>query len=202
MALVAGMVLVLQYLLKGGGYLKLAALFLLRKLWIPLIFFGSIVPGILGTYSYLQGESVEWFLAAPASLGIEFGGQVPTLLNSFQYLNDPSAPILPLIVAALLGVLDLYWAWYLWSRAVTFVDSDISPLLVYGIFIGGFVFCLVFALAVDMYVLPAENLRVSGLTYFLENPGQAVDPLSQFVSEKAAEDSVLNQSINNTTTGR
>jgi len=171
---------------------------LLKKLWVPLVLFISIIPGILGTYSYLRGEGVEWFLAVPASLGIEFGGQIPTLVNSAQYLTDPTVPVLPLIVAAFLGFLDVYWAWYLWKLFFRYNEENVSQSTVILFFTGALVAGLLFTLAVDLYVLPAENLRVSGLTYFLENPGQAVDPVTQFVGERAAEDSLLNESVNNT----
>jgi len=171
---------------------------LLKKLWVPLVLFVSIIPGILGTYSYLRGEGVEWFLAVPASLGIEFGGQIPTLLNSAQYLTDPTVPVLPLIVAAFLGFLDVYWAWYLWKLFFRYNEENVSQSTVILFFTGALVAGLLFTLAVDLYVLPAENLRVSGLTYFLENPGQAVDPVTQFMGERAAEDSALNHTVNNT----
>ena len=177
-------------------------LWLVKKLWVPLVLFVSIIPGILGTYSYLRGEGVEWFLAVPASFGIEFGGQIPTLLNSAQYLTDPTVPVLPLILAAFLGFLDLYWAWYLFRGFFRLNEENVSKSTVIFLFASALGFCLLFTLAVDLYVLPAENLRVSGLTYFLENPGQAVDPVTQFMGERAAEDSALNQTVNNTSTGR
>lgn len=176
-----------------GAFLKLV-----KKLWVPLVLFVSIIPGILGTYSYLRGEGVEWFLAVPASLGIEFGGQIPTLLNSAQYLTDPTVPVLPLMMAAFLGFLDLYWAWYLFRGFFRLNEENVSKSTVIFLFVIGLAVCLVLTLAVDLYVLPAENLRVSGLTYFLENPGQAVDPVTQFMGERAAEDSALNHTINNT----
>jgi hypothetical protein len=185
------------------GIVKSAVLFMLKKLWIPLVFFGSIVPGILGTYSYLQEESVEWFIAIPASIGIEFGGQIPTILNTFQYLNDPTAALLPLIIGVGLGVLDVYWAWYLWKGFFNLTEENVSRSTIYLLGAGFFAMCFAFALTVDLYILPAENLRVSGLTYFLENPSQAAEPLSQFLGERAAEDSALNQSTNSTNiTGR
>jgi hypothetical protein len=199
--ILTGIAVGLQQLLKGVSYVKIVALFMLRKLWVPLVFFGSIVPGILGTYSYLRGESVEWFIAVPASFGIEFGGQLPTVLNTFQYLSDPTAGLLPLIAGVGSGVLDLYWAWYLWKKYFDLTEAEISTSKIIALFIGIFALCLAFAFTVDMYILPSENLRVSGLTYFIENPQQVVDPLSQLVSEKAAEDSVLNQTVNNTSTG-
>lgn len=202
MALLAGLAILLEYLLKGGAYAKFAVLLLLKKLWVPLVFFGSIVPGILGTYSYLQEESVEWFIAIPASIGIEFGGQIPTMLNTFQYLNDPTAALLPLFVGIGLGFLDVYWAWYLWKGFFSVTEENVSRSTVYLLGLGFFALCIAFAFTVDLYILPAENLRVSGLTYFLENPEQALDPVSQFVGERAAEDSALNQSVNNTSTGR
>jgi hypothetical protein len=201
MALLAGIALILQQLLKGFSYAKVLALFMLKKLWVPLVFFGSIVPGILGTYSYLQRESVEWFIAIPASIGIEFGGQIPTMLNTFQYLNEPTAALLPLIVGVGLGVLDVYWAWYLWKGFFTVTEENVSRSTVYLLGIGFFALCIAFAFTVDLYILPAENLRVSGLTYFLENPGQAAEPLSQFVGERAAEDSALNQTNSTNLTG-
>jgi hypothetical protein len=194
MGLFAGITLVL-------GLVKSAVLFLLKKLWVPLVFFGSIVPGVLGTYSYLQEESVEWFIAIPASIGIEFGGQIPTMLNTVQYLNDPTAALLPLFVGVGLGVLDVYWAWYLWKGFFSVTEENVSRSTVYLLGIGFFALCIAFAFTVDLYILPAENLRVSGLTYFLENPGQAAEPLSQFVGERAAEDSALNQTNSTNLTG-
>lgn len=196
-----GIVVVLEHLLKGFSYAKALALFMLSKLWVPMVFFGSIVPGILGTYSYLRRESVEWFIAVPASLGIEFGGQLPTVLNTFQYLNDPTAGLLPLFTGVAFGFLDLYWAWYLWKGFFKLTEENVSRSTIYLLGAGFFAMCFAFALTVDLYILQAENLRVSGLTYFIENPQQAVDPLSQFVSEKAAEDSALNQTNNTNFTG-
>lgn len=184
------------------GYVKSAVLLSLKKLWVPLVFFGSIVPGILGTYSYLRAEDVAWFFAAPATLGIEFGGKIPMLVNSLEYLNDPTSPLLPFLVGSLLGVLNLYWAWYLYSFVIKKVDPDFSPIILYGTFAVFFLTWISFALVVDIHVLPDQDLQVSGLTYFLENPGQAVDPVTQFMGERAAEDSTLNQTlVNNTTSG-
>lgn len=180
------------------GYVKSAVLLSLKKLWVPLVFFFSIVPGILGTYSYLRGEEVAWFFAAPATLGIEFGGKIPMLVNSLEYLTDPTSPLLPFVIGSVLGVLNLYWAWYLYSFVIKKVDPDFSPIILYGTFALFFLTWISFALVVDMHVLPDQDLQVSGLTYFLENPGQAVDPVTQFVGERAAEDSVLNQTVNNT----
>ena len=174
---------------------------LLKWLWVPLVFFGSIVPGIMGTYSYLRGADVAWFFAAPATLGIEFGGKIPMLVNSIEYLNDPASPLLPFLIGSLLGVLNLYWAWYLYSFLIKKVDPDFSPIILYGTFAVFFLTWISFALVVDIHVLPDQDLQVSGLTYFLENPGQVLDPVGQFVGERAAEDSALNQTNSTNLTG-
>ena len=202
-ALLGGLIAVIKVFGRGGIKTLVGAWMLMRRFNLHMLAFFMIfvLPELLGSYAFLRGEGINWYFAVVSAIGVEAGGSGFTAYNNFVAIASGdvgiSAPIL--IFGAIASLTTLFWYIYIWLRFVNFMGG-LPP--VAWISIGGIIFALMvmITLMVDQYMLSGETLRVSGMTYFLENPDQSLDPIYQLMGEHSGESPYIdeNQTTNQT----
>lgn len=201
--------------IKLASLLPLKAVILLlavlwkSNLWIPVVFIIVIVPDILGTYSFLTGEGVEWFFAAPTAFGIQFGSALFDTLNGAQHLLRSQYGAISILAGIISSIFSLVWFFYIWHYMNKLMEGkNMSPFWIHALGAMFLSFCIVITLLVDQYVLAEETLRISGLTYFLDDPSTVFDPITEGLVEASEppEDvnntDTLNQTVDNNSTRR
>lgn len=185
------------------GFRTLYFSYLLLKrtgLWVLLIAMVVILPQLLGTYTYLRAHGVAWYFAIPSSFGVEMGGAMFTAWNNLNALAASGAEFsaIALTIGIATSITGILWYWYFWFKANKLFARTMStvPILLLGAIV--FSLMIVITMMVDMYVLPEQTLRVSGMTFFLEHPQAASEPLSALFS--GAEYTPPNSTIVNQTT--
>ncbi|MFU1780278.1 hypothetical protein ACM16X_02730 [Haloarcula japonica] len=183
----------------------------LRKLGLYswLIFFLSVVPGVVGSYQFLISEGVEWYFAVPASVGIEFGGILFNVINAFYQLEGAGILAAAIIVGGILSSLaNFLWGVVIWYKVNKAIEGQNLSALYIGLIGSLFLFlCVVFTLVIDQYVLADGVRRLSGMTYVLSSPGEALAPVIDVVQvwssspDPGNATSLINQSSQNGTVG-
>ncbi|MCU4754507.1 hypothetical protein OB919_21480 [Halobacteria archaeon AArc-curdl1] len=195
-------ILKLVSLLPLKGVILGLALLWKTKLWLVVVLVVGLLPEILGSYNFLTGEGVEWYFALPSAIGLQFGGAILDLITGLEGLatgSDHHEALL--LIGMLLSLTSILWYIYFWHLANRFAEgANLSTLWIVGMGALFFLLCIVIALLVDQHVLADETIRYSGITYFIDDPGGALEPIGQWFGEAAEPPEGVNETdpINNT----
>ena len=176
-----------------------AAYSLMKKfnLHMVVLFFILVVPELLGSYRFLIDNGVEWYIAAPGAFGAEAGGSVFTVINNLLAVFSQSAFTVPvLLIGVITSITTFLWYIWLFYKILGFFQG-MNP--VTKLFLGSVILSLmmIITIMIDMYILPQEDIRVGGMTYFIENPGESLSPLFEFLSEQESGQGI-NETVNST----
>lgn len=162
-----------------------------------ILFVLFVLPEFLGTYGYLVANGVDWYLAIPSAIGVEAGGSLFTIANNIVTMAEGAGPFsyLTLAVGTVNSFTSFLWYAYVWYRFLAFLQS-MSPITKITLGILFLVLTIVITLLVDQYILTGEQLRVSGMTYFLEDPRGSAQPILDLLNIEL--ENATNETINNT----
>lgn len=182
------------------------------KLGLTIGFFVFILPNMIGTYSYLRFYDIHPIVAAPATFGVEFGGAFFELLNTLNKMQGAQpAEALVLLLGAFWAIHRLMYGVAVVQKFNKWFGSQDNPQIFIAL-IGLFFFSLTvaFAVAVDIYILPADAQRVPGIVYTLNNIDSTIMPLAdsardhfmqEAVNQTGNQSQTINNTLNKTSTG-
>lgn len=181
---------------------------LLKIVWVLGVFTFVVLPSFLGTYGFLRYNDVPWYIAVASSIGIEIGGPLLSVLNNIQALGSAGGIDQVLIlVGIVLPLIHFHMIYMVYTGFVKWWDPTISRFLVAVFGLGFLSLFIMITLLTDHYILTGEQLRLSGITYFLNSPQAALDPLLNVAGPHFNPDqafnrsSALNTAVNNTSIG-
>jgi hypothetical protein len=182
------------------------------KLGLTIGFLILILPDMIGTYSYLTYYDIHPIVAAPATVGVEFGGALFELLNTFRQLQGAHiTEVLVLLIGSIWAIHRIIYGVAAFKKFNKMFGSQDNPqIFVLLIGAGFFALSVALAVAVDMYILPANAQRVPGVVYTLNNLDSTIFPLADATRDHLIQETVnqsgnasksINKSITNSTTG-
>lgn len=170
----------------AGGFIVFVQFLRRSKLWIPVVFLFFSVPQMLGSYAFMVENGVPKWLAVPTAVGNDFGGNALTVLNTVSQLAVQDVN-LGYAVFLLLGVgssiLSLIMFFHIWVYGNRFLTTTMNAFHILLLGVLFLVTMMGLTFVVDVFVLPETTTRVSGLTYFLDNPRESMQPITFLVKD-------------------
>lgn len=154
-------------------------------LTVPIMFFSVVVPQMFGAYAFLS-QHMEWYIAAGGAVFAPFGGAVVVVANTVTQLAVPhlnmgyAAMLVAGAFSQILTVALFLMMWWYANRVLTYTMGSFHVLLLGG---GFMILGLLYTLVLEMYVLPGDATQISGMTYFLQHPGESVEPVAFLLEE-------------------
>lgn len=191
----------LALLLRGSARSIYIGFLLLKRtgLWIVLVMLVSIIPQLLGSYTYLRSQGLEWYYALVSAFGVEMGGAMFTMWNNFNGIlaGGVEFSTIALVIGMGTSITTMLWMIYLWFKANRLMVKTMPtlPIIIIGMLVFGLM--LINTLMIDQYVLTDQSLRVSGMTIFLEHPQESIKPLTEG-NYTAPNSTLYNQTANQT----
>lgn len=199
-AILAALAFVIKWLGRGSFKTLISAWLLMKRfnLHMLLFFFIFVVPELLGSYAFLESQGIAWYFSAVGAVGVEAGGSAFTALNNvYAILNGTTVYSVPILIfGAISAMTTLFWYIYIYTRTLNMI-TGMTPFA--KMVIGATIFALMImiTLLIDQYMLTGDSLRVSGMTYFLENPDQSLSPIRELFGVQQPSD-YINQTVNGT----
>lgn len=189
----------IQLFLRKGWKTILSLYYLLKKfnLHMVILFVIFVLPEFLGSYGFFTSRGIEWYIAFPSAIGVEAGGSLFTIANNILAFaeGEQGFSYLTLAIGTITSFTTFLWYAYVWYRFLAFLQG-MSPVTKITLGIMFLSLTIVITLMVDQYILVEEGFRVSGMTYFLNDPYGSSQPLLDLLNIEL--DNATNQTINGT----
>lgn len=173
------------------------------RFWSVLVFSTVIAPAVYGGYKQLVGFGLEWYFAFPSSIAVELGGQFLTVFNGYMAFANQGITVSnsALLISSVSALFTLLWVVSFWRIFVTFFfGKDAPPIGIYLVGLVLFLSLMLITLLIDTYVLSENVTRLSGMTYWFENPEDAKS-MAEFLYDQGVNSTMGNSSIGGNMSG-
>jgi len=145
--------------------------------WV--IFAVFVLPGVIGSYSFLRSEGFEPVFAVPAAFGVEFGGLLSNIVHGFQQMQGAGVVASLIILGGLMSsAANLIWGAIVWVKLNKLVEGqNLSKLYITATGLLFLFLAVSLTLFIEQYVLAESTRRLAGMTYVLSSPGEALSPM-------------------------
>ena len=143
------------------------------------IFAVFVLPGLIGSYSFLRSQGLEPVFAVPAAFGVEFGGLLSNIVHGFQQMQGAGVVASLIILGGMMSsAANLIWGAIVWVKVNKLVEGqNLSKLYITATGFLFLFFAVSLTLFIDQYVLEEGTRRLAGMTYVLSSPGEALSPM-------------------------